>query len=323
MIIGVANFAIQKCGEVGDIPVYTYVFPEDKIAGFKSYGYALEILPFYIDKIGPFAYKKLANVQSKTKFGGMENASAIFYFENSVTTKDIEELMAHEIAHQWFGDAASETDFSNVWLSEGFATYMTNAYLESKYGPDSLKKRLAFDRTNVVNFEQSRFTPIVDYSAKGDYLSLLNYNSYQKGSWVLHMLRRKLGEENFWKGMRNYYTEFNGGNANTDSLRKVMERASGQDLNQFFFQWVYSAGHPQLNITWKYGANGVVTLNIVQKQLTLFDFPLEVLINDKMYSVNVKEKNTKVDFPVSERPFGIKIDPEVNLLATFKLTESE
>jgi aminopeptidase N len=123
MVIGVADFAIDHAGDVGSIPLYTYVFPENEIAGFKSYAIAKEILPFYIKMFGPYAYEKLANVQSKTIYGGMENASAIFYFENSVGSKGIEELMAHEIAHQWFGDAATEKDFAHLWLSEGFATY--------------------------------------------------------------------------------------------------------------------------------------------------------------------------------------------------------
>ena len=149
MVIGVADFAVDHTGDVGKVPVYDYVFPESKEAGFKSYAVAREILLFYIKMFGPYAYEKLANVQSKTIFGGMENASAIFYFENSVTSKGIEELMAHEIAHQWFGDAASEKSFAHLWLSEGFATYMTNVYLENKYGIDTLKKRENADRTTT------------------------------------------------------------------------------------------------------------------------------------------------------------------------------
>ena len=132
MVIGVADFAIDHTGDVKAIPVYTYVFPENKDKGFASYAVAKEILAYYMDKVGPYAYEKLANVQSKTIFGGMENAGCIFYFENSVDDRGIEELMAHEIAHQWFGDAASEKNFSHLWLSEGFATYMTNVYLEHK-----------------------------------------------------------------------------------------------------------------------------------------------------------------------------------------------
>lgn len=96
-----------------------------------------------MDYIGPYAYKKLANVQSKTRFGGMENAGAIFYSEYSVNGyRGEERLIAHEIVHQWFGNMATEKSFAHFWLSEGFATYLTHIYLESKYGMDSLKKQM-------------------------------------------------------------------------------------------------------------------------------------------------------------------------------------
>jgi len=321
MVIGAADFAIDHIGEVDDIPVYSYVFPENKEIGFRKYESAVEILNFYIQKFGSYPYKKLANIQSKTKFGGMENASAIFYFENSVNSKGIEELMAHEIAHQWFGDAVSETNFTNIWLSEGFATYMCNTYLENKYGPDTLKKRLAHDRSKIFNFEKTKFTPVVDFTEKNNYMALLNTNSYEKGGWVLHMLRRKIGDEAFWKGIKNYYEKFNGGNANTDSLRKIMENASGKDLTKFFYQWLYAPGHPQLQLTWKYDNADGVELTIIQKQFTFYEFTLEVLINNKSFSVNVKDKKTTVQFPVDERPPGIIVDPDVNLLATFEVVE--
>jgi aminopeptidase N len=321
MVIGVADFAIDHTGDVGKIPVYTYVFPESKDAGFKSYAVAKEILPFYIKKIGPFAYEKLANVQSKTIFGGMENASAIFYYEKSVDSKGIEELMAHEIAHQWFGDAASEKSFAHLWLSEGFATYMTNLYLENKYGPDTLQKRMKADRLTVLKFEKRRATPVVDTSVKDNFMQMLNANSYQKGSWVLHMLRRKLGDTLFWKGIRNYYAKYDGSNANTDDLRHVMELASGQNLQQFFNQWLYTPGHPQLGITWKYdAAKAVVELNITQKQNTLFEFPLEVNVQGQLHTIDVKDKNTVVQIPAKATP-SIAIDPNVNLLAGFEVTE--
>ncbi|MDF2431901.1 MAG: aminopeptidase [Mucilaginibacter sp.] len=321
MVIGVADFAVDYTGDVGNIPVYTYVFTENKNEGFKSYAVAKEILPFYIKNAGPYAYEKLANVQSKTIFGGMENAGAIFYFEKSVTSKGIEELMAHEIAHQWFGDAASEKSFAHLWLSEGFATYMTNLYLENKYGADTLKKRLSADRTTVFRFEKKRLTPVVDTAVKDNYMQLLNANSYQKGGWILHMLRRMLGDDIFWKGIRNYYAKYNGSNANTDDLRKVMEKTSGQDLKQFFNQWLYTAGHPQLNIRWKYNADSkVIELNIDQQQNVLYEFPLQVAIDSKLFTIGIKDKNTLVQLPVTGKPTDIKIDPDVNLLAGYEVT---
>ena len=322
MVIGVADFAIDHPGDAGKIPVYTYVFPENKDAGFKNYAVATEILPYYIEHVGPFAYKKLANVQSKTIFGGMENAGAIFYFENSTTTKGIEELMAHEIAHQWFGDAASEKNFGHVWLSEGFATYMTNLYLENKYGTDTLKKRLTEDKATVLDFEKRRHTPIVDSAVKENYMQLLNANSYQKGGWVLHMLRRKLGDQDFWKAIRNYYAKYNGGNAYTSGLQKIMEQAGGRDLKQFFQQWVYTSGHPDLGISWKYdAAQSMVELTITQKQDYLYELSLEVSIDKKLHTINLKDRIATARFKVTAKPAEIKADPNVNLLATFAVSE--
>jgi aminopeptidase N len=323
MVIGVAEFAIDHPKDVDDIPVYTYVFPESAMVGFKSYAVAGEILPFFIKHIGPYSYKKLANVQSKTIFGGMENAGAIFYYEDSPQSKGIEELMAHEIAHQWFGDAASEKDFHHLWLSEGFATYLTHYYLESKYGLDTLKKRLIADRTLVIKFEKKRYTPVVDTTIKNDYMPLLNPNSYQKGGWFLHMLRRKLGDGAFWKGLNTYYLKYQNSNANTTDFREVMEQISGQDLKVFFKQWLNTAGHPDVAVSWKYDTKThVVDIKVDQKQKGLYLFPLEIAIDGKVQIINMTGQSATVHIAAGKKLPVIKVDPNVNLLAGFTVTEN-
>jgi len=321
MVIGVADFAIQQSGNVNGIPVYTYVFPEDKEVGFKNYAYAPDILAWYDKMFGPFAFEKLANVQSKTIYGGMENSSAIFYYENSPEAgRADEELMAHEIAHQWFGDAAGEKTWANLWLSEGFATYMTNCYLEHKYGTDTLKKREAADRRKVIGFEHSRLTPVVDTSVKSNFTQLLNANSYEKGGWALHMLRRKLGDTLFWKGVRAYYAKYNGHNANTADLERVMEQTSGKDLHQFFKQWLYTAGCPAIKVTWNYNADEkAVHITFVQKQNMPFDLPLEYSIDGILYKINITQRETSVSLPFAAKPVNITMDPDVNLLAGFEV----
>ena len=322
MVIGVADFAIQQSGTVYGIPVYSYVFPENKEAGFKSYSYAPEILKYYIDKFGPYAYEKLANVQSKTIYGGMENAGAIFYTQDSIGVKWDEELLAHEIAHQWFGDAITEKSWKNLWLSEGFATYITNCYLEHKYGPDTLKKRMVAERKLVLNLERHRFTPVVDSAVTNNFKQLLNHNSYEKGAWALHMLRRKLGDSVFWRGIRAYYAKYEDKNDNTADFEHVMEKTSGKDLSQFFKQWLYTAGNPHLSIVWKYDADKkAIDINITQKQDILFAFPLQYAIDGKLYSVDIKDRETNVSIPATAKPATVKIDPDVNLLAGFDVKE--
>jgi aminopeptidase N len=307
--VGAADFAVDHPGDVQGIPVYSYVFQENKDAGFRDYAQATGILQFFVDKLGPYAYKKLANVQSRTMFGGMENASAIFYEEESVGLKSLEELMAHEIAHQWFGDAITETSWEHVWLSEGFATYMTHVYMEHKYGTDTLQAGLRADSKNVVAFAARRHTPVVDTSRQGGYMQLLNANSYQKGSWVLHMLRRQVGDTAFWKGIRAYVAAYAGRNANTDDFRHEMEKASGQDLTAFFQQWLHTQGIPVLSV--RPAETG--TMMVEQLQEPLFTFPLEYKIGDspEILRIMIKDRVTFFSILGAQK---VQIDPEVNLL---------
>ena len=231
MVIGAADFAVNLAGVInGNIPVYSWVYPENKDKGFYDYAQANEILEYYISHVGPYGYKKLANVQSKTRFGGLENANTIFYSENSVTgTRKSEGLLAHEIAHQWFGNMATEKSFGHLWLSEGFATYFTILYFENKYGKDTAIKMLKKDMEQVIAYSKESNKAIVD-TAETDYMKLLNANSYQKGGWVLHMLRSNLGDSVFWRSIRKYYATYSGSVADTRDLQKVFEEVSGKDL---------------------------------------------------------------------------------------------
>ena len=277
--------------------------------------------------IGPYPYKKLANVQSKTVFGGMENASNIFYYQNSVKTDSVvhedyiklEGLFAHEEAHQWFGDEASETNWQHVWLSEGFATYMTHLYFENSYGEDTLKSRMRADRKEIIAFYKKRKTPIVDTTSQKDPFVLLNINSYQKGGWVLHMLRRKLGDTIFQNGIQAYYKMYKGKNASTEDFRKVMEDVSKQSLQFFFNQWLYTPGHPVLQGKWHYDSiKKILVVNISQVQDFLFRFPLQIgsVEDGKLLvkTIQLDKRNVAVSIPFKEKPQSIQLDPHVNLL---------
>jgi aminopeptidase N len=319
MVIGVAGFAINNVGSVDCFPISSWVFPPDRDSGFAHYAIAKNILQWYINHIGPYPFEKLANVQSTTIFGGMENAGCIFYFEKSVNSKAVESLMAHEIAHQWFGDNVTEKDWPHLWLSEGFATYLTDLYLENKYGEDSLKSLLRTQRREVVGYSENHKTPVVDTSESEHLMNLLNNNSYQKGAWVLHILRRKLGDNLFWKGIRTYYKTYAGQNANTTDLENVFEKVSQQNLQTFFKQWLFTVGQPMLKVDWKYDpSKKSVSVKIEQMQTDLFQFPLQVSFTDGNKSViktiDVKDKITEKNISFSFEPKNIIVDPNVNLL---------
>ena len=326
MVIGAADFAVSTVGEVNCIPVSSWVYPENKTEGFYDYAMAKEILTYHINYIGPYAYKKLANVQSKTKFGGMENAGAIFYSEFSVSgQQQEEELLSHEIVHQWFGNMATEKSFAHFWLSEGFATYLTHVYIESKYGTDSLAKEMSADREKVIEFVKRSRRPVVDSTP--DYMQLLNANSYQKGSWVLHMLRRQLGDSIFHQSIRQYYATFAGKNAETKDLQKIFETVSGKKLSQFFKQWLFTPENPSLDITWKFDSNKKeIHLHIKQLQVNNFQFPLTIswisqsgaVTNN---TVSIEKKESDFVFPLSEKPKNMIADPFTSLLIERKVNE--
>ncbi len=322
MVVGIAEFAVDHPGDAMGIPVWDYVYKEEKAQGFKAYANALKILPFYIQHIGPFPFEKCGNVQSKTIFGGLENASAIFYYENSVEAADIESLMAHEIAHQWFGDAATETQWKHLWLSEGFATYMTHCYLENQYGPDTLKRGMAQDRKTAIAFEKRRLTPIVDTSIKENYMLLLNPNNYQKGGWVLHMLRRTVGDELFWKGVSTYYTTYRNSNASSEDFEKIMETVSGKDLHAFFHDWLDKPGHPHIRIDWKYDLDKkALVLDITRTGEQQLDLPLELAADGVAEKTILHGTHTHAEIPFPEKPVNILPDPNVDLLADFETHE--
>jgi aminopeptidase N len=318
MTFAAASFAVQLAGDVNGIPVWTWVFPENREAGFNDYRIAVKPLQFYSSLIGPYSYEKLANVQSKTIFGGLENAGTIFYFENSVTGegKD-EDLIAHEVAHQWFGNSVTEKEWHHIWLSEGFATYLAAVYREMNYGEERLAPIMKSARDRVLRSFDRSPGPVIDTTITS-LMRLLNANSYQKGAWVLHMLRYKIGEKDFWAGMRLFYSRYRNGNALTDDFRKCMEEVSGKELGDFFHQWLYVAGQPDLKITSQPGKKkGTILITIEQVQDYIFTFDLELAIKDSKGSRTINVPVNKIVTNVTimaEAGFQVSPDPEVKLL---------
>ena len=225
--------------------------------------------------------------------------------------------MPHEIAHQWFGNSASENDWNHVWLSEGFATYFAILYQESVYGDEKRKEELALDRKQIIDYYAKNPSPIVDPSIK-DPMKVLSTNTYQKGGWVLNMLRHKLEDETFWKGIRAYYAKYRNSNAMTADFQKVMEDVSGENLDDFFQQWIFKKGYPELKWDWSY-KKGKVILKVSQTQdHHVFSFPLEIEIqkngNASSSTVRITDKKSTFEIDVDTRPDSVVLDPNLWLL---------
>ena len=313
MVIGVAYFAVENLDEIYNISVSSWVYPQDKTNGFKDYALAIPVLDFMINHVAPYPFKKLANVQSKTLYGGMENAGNIFYNEKSVTGHgDYEAVIAHEIAHQWFGDSASEANWHHVWLSEGFATYFENLFYENHYGRDSFVKKLKEDREKALRYAKQSQSPIVDTTIT-NYLRLLSPNTYEKASWVLHMLRRDLGDDVFWKGIKTYYNTYKYSNALSEDFQRIMELTSRKDLNNFFKQWLYQSGHPKLDVIWSKKEDLVIEINQIQNNK--FTFPLDIKINYEdgtslTKTTTINEKAQQITLQKSKEISSIDLDPD-------------
>jgi aminopeptidase N len=319
MVTGVADFAIDDVENNLDIPVSTWVYPENADEGFADYKIATEPLSYYINLIGPYPFTKLANVQSTTRYGGMENAGNIFYREDRVTgEQEQESLIAHEIAHQWFGNSVSEGNWHHVWLSEGFATYLTDLYYEYKYGKDVLKSRMERERKMVIRYAARKLVPVIDTTIQ-DYQDLLNINSYEKAAWFLHMLRKEIGDELFIESLRTFYEKYKYSNALTSNFRNVVEYISGKDLESFFEQWLNKSGHPVINITW-YQKKKSVLVRIEQSQKgTIFNFPLELGIVSKDGSMRIQAVHVSKDVETysvnaDEKIVNLVPDPDIWLL---------
>ena len=329
--LGVARFAVQHLGEVDDIPVQTWVFAQDRDAGFHDFAVPTpHALEYFIDHIGPYSYEKLANVQSASVGGGMESATAIFYGADSVTGERNERwrnVIIHEVAHQWWGNSVTEADWDDVWLSEGFATYFTMLFVEHAYGRDEMVKLLERSRDYIFEFAVENPDYTIVHDNLDDMSKVLTGNIYQKGAWTLHMLRELIGDEAFWAGIRDYYARYRDGSATTEDFRRAMEEASGRPLSGFFDQWLRRGGAIELEVRWGWDPQrGRITLGVVQAQPNglAYRTPLEVEIvgadgTSRVEIVELSELAQSFELEQPDEPMSLQLDPRLKVLARLSL----
>ena len=333
-VLGVADFAVQYVDDFEGKSIQTWVYSKNREAGFYDFKEPTKkVLAFYTKYVGPYAYEKLANIQTPSVNGGMETSSAIFYGENLVNGKGDERtknIVVHEIAHQWFGNAVTEATWDDAWLSEGFATFFTLLYYENQYGQAEYNNRIIKAKKAVLDMtiKMPDFSIIAPRTAEKE--AVTTGLTYQKGAWFLHMLRDKIGEQNFQKGIKSYYKKFYNANATTDEFRMEMEKAAGLDLKVFFKQWLYQPVNPKIDAIWTYDATShKININLTQSQLTNFNFdiPIEIGYYTKdsktplLLKMNLNKKQLSQSFNVKGIPENIEVDPRNVLLSSNTITK--
>ncbi|HEY4102684.1 MAG TPA: M1 family aminopeptidase [Polyangiaceae bacterium] len=312
------------------VPVRYYVPPARKKDTLRSFGETPRMIELFSRLTGvPFPWQRYSQiVVSDFIFGGMENTTATTMYEHvllderaalDITSTD---LVAHELAHQWFGDFVTCRDWSHAWLNEGFATYFEHVEREDRLGRDEYDFGVSSDNDTYLHEANARYArPIVcrDYSEPID---LFDRHLYEKGCLVLHMLRRELGEEAFWAGIREHLTSHAYGIVETNDLQRALEKVSGRSLERFFDCWVYRPGHPDLKVKVSWD-DGLLSISAKQAQklgdTALFHFELEVEVGMRSgetsrYTKPITLASDVLVIQLPERPAFVAFDPELRVV---------
>ena len=326
-VLGVADFAVQYVDEFQGKSIQTWVYPKDRDAGFLDFASPTkQVLQFYSDYIGPYAYEKLANIETQSVGGGMETSSAIFYDEKLVNGQQsvrLRNVVIHEIAHQWFGNAVTETTWDDAWLSEGFATFFTLLFIENAYGHEEFVSGIKAARKTVYDLSKKDSTFAIVANRSAETGPVTSGITYQKGAWVLHMLRERMGNDAFRKGIQAYYKKYFNANTSTADFIAEMEKASGQDLKAFFAQYLYRTDNLQLKGSWNYDSQSkqiIVQLQQTQSSGKPFDFPIEIAVykngagSPEIVKLTMNTLNAEFKLPSVVKPDLLVLDPRVVLL---------
>jgi aminopeptidase N len=336
MIIAIGEYAQSQPTVNTTLPLAYYVPLTDRDSAVRGFSSAPLAVQFFSEKVAPFPYEKLALIVGATRFGGMENSSAIVFSGNLFSTpidaaplsrrfnirRGLLQVTAHEIAHQWFGDSVSIKTWSDLWLSEGFATYFAGLFVERFDGTEAFRDYMRRAATSYFAYEKERRAPIYDPDTE-DLMKLLNGNNYQKGAWVLHMLRGLMGDDAFFRGIRAYYHEHEHKTASTEDLRAALESASAMSLKEFFGRWVYASGHPRYEATWSWqqpgGKRATLKIHLRQTQEDepfLTPLPVEIVTKKGVQHVTLRPnaRETSLFVPLSTKPSDVRIDPDETIL---------
>lgn len=308
--------------------LYYVVEPQYTKRAKEIFGRTPEMLSFFSDKLGvEYPWPKLGQVVTRDfTAGGMENTGAIVYYDavyrdkSVLLGKNYDDLVAHEIFHQWFGDLTTCESWANLSLNESFATYGEYLWLQEKEGNMEADYHLDLDLNNYLMESFGKMDPIVkfDYETPDD---LFDNHRYAKGGRVLHMLRNYVGEEAFFEALQLFLTQNAYKNVEMHQLRMAFEEVTGEDLNWFFNQWFMSSGHPELTVNTSF-ENNEILVDIRQEQnldtYPLYQLPLYVDIYDSgritRKKIMVQHQQETFKFTAFSKPDLVDVDGDKVLL---------
>jgi aminopeptidase N len=313
-----------------DIPLGFYVYPGRESIVEPAYGKTADMMRVFEELTGvKFPFNKYDQTYvANFNFGGMENITATTMADSEIHfaaldfgREGVMDLVSHELAHSWFGNLVTTKDWSNLWLNEGFATFLEAAYREKLNGREDYLRKVREDADRYIaedSFNENRH-PLFRLNAPTDD-SLFDTTTYQKGGAVIHTLREEIGDEAFWKALNIYLNRHKFQNVETPDLKAAVEEAAGKDLSWFFNQWIYKAGFPRLTVRHTYNAaRKRLTLNISQTQKAdsvvpaAFILPMEIEIQTakgrKTEKVRIDKRAQVITLTADGRPTKINFDP--------------
>lgn len=297
--------------------VQYYVYPEDLQSARLDFLNTVPMIAFFSKIFGeyPFIDEKygMAEIPGYT---AMEHQTLTSYPSVAIDGNGTHDwLIAHELAHHWWGDSLTPADWADIWLNEGFATYSDALWQEHIGGFEAIKSRMAHFKSIYFRHEGSDH-PIYNPPSGHLFCEI----EYEKAAWVLHMLRFVTGDDNFFKIMKKYAHDYAYSNVSTDDFQAVCQEIHGADLDWFFSQWIYQAGFPKYEFGWGFTPDNRARIIINQIQQDLFKMSLELQFDLPSGSIRkiiwVNERKNIFEFTLPEKPQAVHIDPDGWMLYT-------
>jgi aminopeptidase N len=324
-----------------NMPV-TYYAPKDRGDRLTpNYSRTPAMIELFSKKLGvDYPWEKYAQTMvDDFVAGGMENSSATTNTASSLRNpklvpeypEDEDDLISHELGHQWFGDLVTTKDWADIWLNEGFATFMETIWTEAHYGKDEAD----WNRWGAARawFRQKDLYPRPIVRHDFDDSSEFDQNVYDKGGWVLYMLRHELGQDAFYAGLKHYLEVNRGKNVMTADLIKALEEATHTNVDQFFDQWVYGAGAPKFEVSYAYDpgkkqiAMTVKQTQTVEGRVGLFTAPVDVEVTNatgpKLYPIVASKAEETFTFPSESTPQMVLFDRGMQVLKSVEFKKDK